>query len=122
MIERPTLFVLGAGASEPYGYPTGAELRRYICDIFPGLFSDFIDTTVGKPVPAARSQNTDFSEAFRKSSTASIRSLPCKERRIFRLRERKRSLLVYWRQKKEQTSENVCIIFRMIGTSICMDP
>jgi hypothetical protein len=26
MVERPTLFVLGAGASAPYGFPTGASL------------------------------------------------------------------------------------------------
>jgi len=26
----PTLFILGAGASKPYGYPTGAELSRYV--------------------------------------------------------------------------------------------
>lgn len=31
MIKRPTVFVLGAGASVPFGFPTGAELRRRIC-------------------------------------------------------------------------------------------
>lgn len=31
MITEPTVFILGAGASKPYGYPTGAELRRQIC-------------------------------------------------------------------------------------------
>ena len=30
MIATPTVFVLGAGASEPYGYPTGAELRTEV--------------------------------------------------------------------------------------------
>jgi len=29
-----TVFILGAGASKPYGYPTGQELREYICKEF----------------------------------------------------------------------------------------
>ncbi len=32
MITKPTVLVLGAGASNPYGYPTGKELKRYILD------------------------------------------------------------------------------------------
>lgn len=32
MIQTPTLFVLGAGASQPYGFPLGKQLRRMICD------------------------------------------------------------------------------------------
>ncbi|TRV71203.1 MAG: hypothetical protein EWV52_14085 [Microcystis panniformis Mp_MB_F_20051200_S6D] len=31
MIITPTVFVLGAGASIPYGFPSGAELRKEIC-------------------------------------------------------------------------------------------
>jgi hypothetical protein len=31
MIERKTLFILGAGASYPYGFPVGSDLRRYLC-------------------------------------------------------------------------------------------
>lgn len=31
MIKTETVFVLGAGASKPYGFPTGAELRTRIC-------------------------------------------------------------------------------------------
>jgi hypothetical protein len=38
MIETPTLFILGAGASKPYGYPTGAELRA---DIIKYCATDF---------------------------------------------------------------------------------
>lgn len=33
MITRPTVFVLGAGASQPYGYPTGKELFRLLIDL-----------------------------------------------------------------------------------------
>ncbi len=32
MIKSRTVFVLGAGASIPYGFPSGAELRQEICD------------------------------------------------------------------------------------------
>ena len=31
MIKEKTVFILGAGASYPYGYPTGFELRKEIC-------------------------------------------------------------------------------------------
>jgi len=31
MIDKKTLFILGAGASCPYGYPSGSHLREYIC-------------------------------------------------------------------------------------------
>ena len=33
MIRKKTVFVLGAGASCPFGFPTGAELRSLICDL-----------------------------------------------------------------------------------------
>lgn len=33
MIKTPTVFVLGAGASIPYGFPSGAELRVELCGI-----------------------------------------------------------------------------------------
>ena len=35
MITEDTLLILGAGASFPYGYPTGKELRHIICKEFP---------------------------------------------------------------------------------------
>ena len=38
MINKRTVFVLGAGASCPYGYPTAAQLRELIC--FEGGFRD----------------------------------------------------------------------------------
>src|SRR5437016_7627170 len=34
MIEKKTVLVLGAGASEPYGFPTGEKLLKDIVDIF----------------------------------------------------------------------------------------
>lgn len=34
MITDKTVFILGAGASKPYGYPTGGDLRKKICKEF----------------------------------------------------------------------------------------
>ena len=34
MIKEETVFILGAGASCPYGYPDGKELREQICSNF----------------------------------------------------------------------------------------
>jgi len=36
VIKKKTLFVLGAGASMPYGFPSGAELREHICSAHTG--------------------------------------------------------------------------------------
>lgn len=33
MISKKTVFVLGAGASKPFGFPTGFELREQICSL-----------------------------------------------------------------------------------------
>lgn len=37
MITKPTVFVLGAGASMPYGFPSGSQLVREICGSTIGL-------------------------------------------------------------------------------------
>ena len=34
MINRPTVFILGAGTSKPYNYPIGYELKNQICTRF----------------------------------------------------------------------------------------
>lgn len=34
MIKKQTVFILGAGASRPYGFPTAAELREHISQSF----------------------------------------------------------------------------------------
>ena len=39
MITKPTVFILGAGASKPYGYPTGDGLKDFIVDQFPSMFA-----------------------------------------------------------------------------------
>lgn len=56
MIDTPTLFVLGAGASQPYGYPTGDKLRT---DIINNFASDFDNLDAG--------ESTDNKVIFRES-------------------------------------------------------
>jgi hypothetical protein len=43
MIDTPTLFILGAGASKPYGYPTGFELRVDIIRNFENRLSESLN-------------------------------------------------------------------------------
>ena len=42
MITQQTILVLGAGASKPYGYPTGADLKKLICNETQELLDQFI--------------------------------------------------------------------------------
>src|SRR5687768_4393062 len=44
MITKPTVLVLGAGVSYPYGYPTGAELLE---DVFQNVVRDEWKTILG---------------------------------------------------------------------------
>jgi len=81
MIEPETVFILGAGASAPYGYPTGAELITAICDHFPGriesLYRDKDDSahferighTNGKTLKMIISE---FTTALRQATPPSI--------------------------------------------------
>ena len=76
MITEDTLFILGAGASSPYGYPTGKGLRRIICKEFPKDYSALLkrraspDSDYFGDDAIYAAQN--LSEFFFKSSTPSI--------------------------------------------------
>ncbi len=72
MIDRQTVLVLGAGASNPYGYPTGIELRKFICERFPSVYCGLVEQKRGSPSPDADERARVFAEGFHKSSTASI--------------------------------------------------
>jgi hypothetical protein len=74
MKDKKTVFVLGAGASCPYGYPSGAQLRRQICLDFQRKYSEYF-----KPNQPNQSERIDRSEqinkfikAFDESSKQSI--------------------------------------------------
>lgn len=45
MITEKTVFILGAGASCPYGFPSGAQLREKICSYPSRGFIGFLDAT-----------------------------------------------------------------------------
>jgi len=75
MIDTPTLFILGAGASKPYGYPTGAELRNNIIKSFElhfNLLSDIKPPNMPRNSEIARRQIPKFIEHFNGSSIVSI--------------------------------------------------
>ncbi len=73
MIKENTVFILGAGASRLYGYPTGFELRRYICRHFS---NEWIRYYRNKQNPDKEEENRslilEFRNAFSKSLNKSI--------------------------------------------------
>jgi len=74
MIKEKTVFILGAGASCPYGYPSGQKLREEICDHFVSDSQAYFDEQEGRgPLIPARLRNAEiFKDKFFKSSTKSI--------------------------------------------------
>ena len=73
MIDIDTVFILGAGASKPYGYPTGDGLRKYICSNFTNRFSDIFRRTTLSGLKATWASKADqLARIFNKSSTPSI--------------------------------------------------
>ena len=74
MIENKTVFVLGAGASCPYGFPSGIGLRKEICSQFCQRYKRYIlrrpklkPDLEGKLIKAK-----EFTEIFHKATTKSI--------------------------------------------------
>lgn len=71
MITKPTLFILGAGASIPYGFPSGWELRNKICEAAEGVSSKTVtdlNTALGIPCEDI----IEFARNFKKSKLLSI--------------------------------------------------
>jgi len=74
MIKEPTVFILGAGASYPYGYPTGQELREQICSSFVQDVNAYFaqEKRVDPCIAIAFRNAKTFTETFFNSSTKSI--------------------------------------------------
>lgn len=74
MKNKRKVFVLGAGASCPYGYPSGARLREWIC--LPGGFKDsYFNYRYQRDIDRAKENRLPidgFIKAFSKSSKQSI--------------------------------------------------
>jgi len=74
MITEPTVFIIGAGGSKPYGFPTGKELRELICKNYLEKFSALIqneaedDFTTKTQIDIAKK----FVDAFYNSNNESI--------------------------------------------------
>lgn len=73
MITQNTLFILGAGASHPYNYPSGKELRKRICFEFVDNYRNLIlKNTSNENIDAYLQVLTNFTTKFYKSSNKSI--------------------------------------------------
>lgn len=73
MIEQETLFISGAGASKPYNYLTGRELRNYISKSLPADLSQIIEKDKEFYKKAQLNKKIkNFSEIFNKSAIQSI--------------------------------------------------
>lgn len=73
MITKPTLFILGAGASIPYGFPSGAKLRNQICAVTDGRES-LLASAMHKFFNIHYGDFLEFAESFQQSRLASIDS------------------------------------------------
>jgi hypothetical protein len=73
VITEPTVLILGAGASYPYGFPTASELKGLICDAFsnPDTFGSRL---LGDNSDYNRDQIFDFRQAFWRAGQPSIDS------------------------------------------------
>jgi hypothetical protein len=70
MITKPTVLVLGAGASAPYGFPVASELKEQICSAF---VKDSTGTRLlheGSEIPM--NVFLEFRDAFHKSGQSSV--------------------------------------------------
>jgi hypothetical protein len=73
MIKTNTLFILGAGASKPFGYPTGIELRNEI--LFGNTYENDIISALNRyddNTDTFRKDIKNFRDAFSKSGGYSI--------------------------------------------------
>jgi hypothetical protein len=75
MITTPTVLVLGAGASYPYGFPTGKGLRDLICETFSStnaMASQLLGSLNPEGTRFAPDEFFQFREAFLKSGQPSV--------------------------------------------------
>lgn len=74
MIKENTVFILGAGASKPYGYPTGEQLRHDIYSSFPNKLNHLVTGGVvfSDNNPDIVSDSLTFAQTFKNSGIKSI--------------------------------------------------
>jgi len=74
MIKEPTVFILGAGASYPYGLPIASELRKQICFKFAHHYEKLLESREKELWRREEmcQRAKEFTNAFFKSSDQSI--------------------------------------------------
>ena len=72
MITQPTVFVLGAGASVPYGYPPGSGLTAMIRDRILGGSSGFMKGEIHKPTGISADKFIVMAESLRDTLKISV--------------------------------------------------
>lgn len=72
MIEEQTVFILGAGASWPYGLPIAKELRTQICFKFADRIKMLVSSRDQSKAEDMYQEALEFTNAFYKSSDSSI--------------------------------------------------
>lgn len=75
MITQETVFILGAGASVPYGYPTAQQLREFIIKNFAQKYSSYLQKRRYISVDESINEANKFSyliQSFKQSSTKSF--------------------------------------------------
>lgn len=68
MITEPTVLILGAGASKPYGFPTGMELKKMVLDEICQTRNNDLFEELGFSIKDRQL----FSDALRRSGKASV--------------------------------------------------
>jgi len=75
LITTETVFILGAGASVPYGYPTAKRLREFIIKEFRQEYSLYLQEHFKVTAKESKVNANEFShliESFNQSSTKSF--------------------------------------------------
>ena len=74
MITAKTVFILGAGASKPYGFPTALELRKDIIHKFPNLYKKALAelNSIESVEDRVIERELEFINIFKNSSIESI--------------------------------------------------
>jgi len=112
VITEDTVFILGAGASAPYGYPTGYELRRLIIEEFPkrAAHDEFVkrgplgnDKIWMERVKEEITYDAEnLSEIFEKSRTSSIDLFLSRRRQFYEIGRRAIAQIIFEKEKNSK--------------------
>ncbi len=72
MINTPTVFILGAGASVPYGFPTGKKLKEDICTSFKERYLEKLKASMESDKDDMQKLSERFQYKFKESPNPSV--------------------------------------------------